>query len=108
MTTPLLACVASEERMPDRELVRSKRRAENPERGRGVKIGFLNANKVDRMGRKKVKYFSAPGSKTSSIPLKSPERVRGGEEAGGAEVQPGARDGGGRAEEGDIRWADGG
>ena len=29
-------------------------------------------------------------------------------EAGGAEVQPGARDGGGRAEEGDIRWADGG
>ena len=29
------------------------------------------------MGRKKVKYFSAPGSKTSSIPLKNSERVRG-------------------------------
>ena len=29
------------------------------------------------MGRKKVKYFSTPGSKTSSIPLKNLERVRG-------------------------------
>ena len=29
MTTPLLACVVSEERMPDREWVRSERRAEN-------------------------------------------------------------------------------
>ena len=53
------------------------RESKNPERGRGVKIGFLNADKVDRMGRKKVEYFSAPGSKTSSIPLKNPERVRG-------------------------------
>ena len=55
MTTPPLACVVSEERMPDREWVRSERRAENPERGRGVKIGFLNVDKVNRMGRKKVK-----------------------------------------------------
>ena len=31
------------------------REPRNPERGRGVKIGFLNADKVDRMGRKKVK-----------------------------------------------------
>ena len=29
------------------------------------------------MGRKKVKLFSAPGSKTSSISLKNPVRVRG-------------------------------
>ena len=57
MTTPPLACVVSEERMPDREWVRSERRAENPgiRRGRGVKIGFLDADKVDRMGQKKVK-----------------------------------------------------
>ena len=54
MTTPPLACVVSEERMPDREWVRSERGAENAERGRGVKIGFLNADKVNRMGRKKV------------------------------------------------------
>ena len=33
------------------------------------------------MGPEKVKQFSAPGSKTSSIPLKNPERVRGGKEA---------------------------
>ena len=31
MTTPPLACVVSEERMPDREWVRSERRAENTE-----------------------------------------------------------------------------
>ena len=30
MMTPPLACVVSEERMPDREWVRSERRAENP------------------------------------------------------------------------------
>ena len=29
------------------------------------------------MERVKVKQFSAPGLKTSSIPLKNPERVRG-------------------------------
>ena len=84
------------------------RESRNPERGRSVKIGFLNADKVDRMGRKKVKYVSAPGSKTSSIPLENPERVRvGGVEAGGVEGQPGARDGGGRAEGEDTEWADG-
>ena len=60
MTMPPLACVVSEEKMPDREWVRSERRAENSgirkeERGRGVKIGFLNADKVDRTGGKKVK-----------------------------------------------------
>ena len=30
MTTPLLACMVSEERKPDQEWVRSERRAENP------------------------------------------------------------------------------
>ena len=84
------------------------RKSRNPERGRGVKIGFLNTDKVDEMGRKKVKSFSAPGSKTSSIPLKNPERVRGGVEAGGAEEKPGARDGGEGAEREDIERADGG
>ena len=58
------------------------------------------------MAQKKVKEFSAPGSKTSSIPLKNPERVRGGEKSGGAEGNPGARDSG-EGEE-DVKWADGG
>ena len=58
------------------------------------------------MGQKKAKKFCAPGSKTSSIPLKKPERVRG-EEAGGVEEQPGARDGGEGEEGEDIKWADG-
>ena len=58
MTTPPLACVASRKRKPDREWVRSERKTENPgiqERGRSVEVGFLNANKVNRMERKKVK-----------------------------------------------------
>ena len=60
------------------------------------------------MGREKVKWFSAPGSKTSSIPLKNPERVRGGgEEVKGVEGRPRARDGGEGAEGGDIEWAEG-
>ena len=50
------------------------------------------------MRRKKVKQFSAPGSETVSIPLKNHEGVRGKEEAGGAERQPRARDGGEGAE----------
>ena len=45
---------------------------------------------------------------TSSIPLKNPERVRGGKEAGGVKGRPGTRDGGEGAEEGDLQWADGG
>ena len=53
-----------------------------------------------------MKQLSAPGSKTSSIPLEYPERVRGGEEAGGVERQPGARDGGEGAEGEDTKWAD--
>ena len=50
-----------------------------------------------------MKQFSAPGWKTSSIPLENPERVRG---RGGIEGQPGARDGGKGAEGEDIEWAD--
>ena len=46
------------------------------------------------MGRKKMKQFSAPGLKISSIPSENPERFKGKEKAGGEEGQPGARDGG--------------
>ena len=53
------------------------RESRNLERERGVMIGFLNADKVDRMGQEKVKCFSAPGSKTSSIPWKNFEIVGG-------------------------------
>ena len=70
------------------------RESRNPERGLRVEIGFLDTDKVDRMGREKVKYFSAPGSKTSSMPLENPERVIGGEQEGDVKEQPGARDGG--------------
>ena len=59
------------------------------------------------MGREQVKLFSASGSKTSSIPLKNPERVRG-EEAEGVEGQPGVRDGSEVAKGEDTKWAAGG
>ena len=60
------------------------------------------------MGRKKVKLFSAPGSKTSSIPLKNPEGVRWGKEAEGVEGQPEARSSDEGAEGEDTKWAEGG
>ena len=41
------------------------------------------------------------------MPLENPERVRGRDKAGGVEEQPGAREGGERAEEEDTEWADG-
>ena len=59
------------------------------------------------MGRKKVQQFSAPGSETASIPLKNPERVRGEEETGGVENQPGARGGDEGAKEEDTKRVEG-
>ena len=50
-----------------------------------------------------MKKFSVAGSKTSSISLKNLERVMGGEEAGGVERQPGAKDGGEGAEGKDTK-----
>ena len=86
-------------RMQSREL-------RNLERGRSVKIGFLDPDKINRMGQKKV--FSAPGPKTANIPLKNHERVRGGrEEAGDIEGQLGARSGGEGAEGENTKWAEG-
>ena len=51
-----------------------------------------------------MKQFSAPVLKTSSIPLKNPKRVRGGEEVGGVERQPGARDDGEGTEGEATKW----
>ena len=59
------------------------------------------------MGRKEVKQFSAPGSKTASISLKNPEGVKEGAESGGVEGQPGARGGCKGAEREDTKWAEG-
>ena len=53
---------------------------------------------VNRLGRKKVKQFSGPGTKTASIPLKNPEGVREEEKAGDVEGKPEARGGGERAD----------
>ena len=47
-----------------------------------------------------MKQFSAPGSKTSIIPLKNPEGVRG---RVGVEGQPGAWDGGEEAKGEDTK-----
>ena len=81
------------------------RESRNPERGRLVEIGFLNADKVNVMGRKKVKQFSAPGSETASIPLESPEGVRG-EKEQGLEGQPRSRGSNVGAEGEDTEWTE--
>ena len=85
------------------------RESRNPGRGRRIEIGFPDIDKVNRMGQKKVKQFSVHGSKTSSIPLKNPERVRE-SRSKGEEGQPGARDGGEgentKWEEGDKKFED--
>ena len=52
--TPPLACVASGEKMSDRDWVGSERRAENPgiwKEEHELWIGFLNTDKVDIMGQ---------------------------------------------------------
>ena len=49
----------------------------DPERRTLVKIGFLDTDKVNRIGRKKVKQLSASGLETACIPLKNTEESGG-------------------------------
>ena len=63
---------------PKVSVIKSQNRvSRDPGRGRQVKIGFLNANKLHRMKQDKVKFI-ASGLKTFSILLKNPEQVWGG------------------------------
>ena len=48
------------------------------ERGRLVKVGFLDTDKIHRIKRHKVEKFGTSGYETFGIPLKNPWRVRGG------------------------------
>ena len=83
------------------------RESKNLERVRWVKIRFLDADKVNEMGREKMKQFSAPGSKTASIPLKNLEGVEGQEEAGSVEGKPEAGGSGEGAEGKETQWVEG-
>ena len=105
-----LVCMASRERMSDWEWVRSECRAETPGiRKEEDELRLDSWIQIWSTGWKlnKVKQFSAPSLKTSSIPLKNPEG-EGGEEAGGVEGQSGARGSGEEAEGKDTKWAEGG
>ena len=53
------------------------RESRYPERGRLVKVVFLDTNKVNGMRRNKGYKFNALGSETPSIPLKSTKEVKG-------------------------------
>ena len=57
MTMPPVACVASGEnaRLGVGAIRVQRRESRNSERGRGLKIGFLDADKIDRMEQEKVK-----------------------------------------------------
>ena len=59
------------------------------------------------MRRKKVQQFSAPGSKTASIPLKNHERVRVERKHRGVEGKQGAKSDGERAKAKDAKWEKG-
>ena len=61
----------------------------NPERGKRIKVGLLNTNKINRMRQNEVWKFRGPGTEISSIPLKTRRESREEEEAGGIEKQPG-------------------
>ena len=50
----------------------------------------MDTNKVNGMRQNEVEKFSAPDLDTPSIPLKNPEGVKGEDEAGGKDKQPGA------------------
>ena len=78
--------------MPDRERVQSDHRAESAGIQKEEDKLKLDSwiRKVKGIRRNKVKKFSAPGSETASILLKNPEGIRGEEEVGGVEKQPGA------------------
>ena len=97
--------------MPDREWVQSERRAENP--GIRKEEDELRLNswiqiKVNGMGRKKVQQFGAPGSETSSIPLKNPKEVRRRRGSRRRRRQPEARNGGEGVEGEDTKCTKGG
>ena len=62
--------------MPEWESVGLGRRVENPGIWKEEDELRLDTDKVNGIGRKKVKQCCAPGSETTSIPLKNPERVR--------------------------------
>ena len=81
MMTPPLACVASQRRMPDREWVRSKRRAENPEIWKEedeLKLDFLDTDKVDRMGRKESEVVQCSWHEDLQNSIDEPLESQGG------------------------------
>ena len=105
MMTPPIACVASQERMPDWDWVQSNCRAKNPViRKKEDELRLDSWIQIRSTGWDKRK-----GSSLMLLARRLPAfhcrtlKESGGEEAGGVEGQPGARDGGEGTEGGDIK-----
>ena len=108
LTTPQLACVASEERMPDREWVRSKRKAENPGIRKEEDELRLDSGIQGRPGEtRESEVVQCSLLEDLQHSIGEPWESQGGEEAGNAEGRPGSRDGGEGAEGEGIKWARG-
>ena len=60
------------------------------------------------MGREKMSSSVLLARRSPGFHWRILRESGGGEEAGGIEGRPGARDGGEGAEEGNMKWADGG
>ena len=74
---------------PGVSAIRSQSRvSRDPKRGKRVEVGFLITDKIHRLNRDKLEPFSSSGSKSSGVPLKNPEQVRGEEGAGDTRKQP--------------------
>ena len=95
--------------MSDWEWVRSERRAENP----GIRKEEDELRLDSWMQIRSTGWDKRKCSSSVLLARRPPAfhqrtlRESGGEEAGGAEKQPGARDSGEGAEGEDIKWADG-
>ena len=77
--------------MPDREWVRSDRSAESSRIRKEEDDGRLDSwIQMQSTKQDEKKKFSATDSKTPTIQLKNPERIKREEEAGGVERRPGA------------------
>ena len=70
--------ITRENARPGVDAIRSQsRESRYPESGRRITIRLLDTDKVDEMGRKKLKQFGDPGLETASILLKNPKGFRG-------------------------------
>ena len=84
------------------------RESRNPERGRAVKIGFLDTDKVNIIDKNKCSSSVLLAWKSTAFYWRTMRESGGGEKAGGVEGQPGTRRSIEEAEKEETEWEKGG